>query len=305
MADSGVLTDGSKILNDILNAADKLYLTNQESSSAVTGDVLVLDVDNDESFIFGVDTYDTRPVFVVPSDIDLDGTASTLTIAAAGTNWVYKAPGYVPLATVDDAVDIGEYLVLSSTSKKLTGTDVLADSSGIRPTNAKAIALEAAAGAGQIAVMLLPLHGITARRARVYNSSTINLTQNDLTLMTFDSERYDDYGMHEGVTNPGRLTVPSDLVGNAIFKISAHITTTNSLNGFYVIIRLNGSDIIAKENRDNTIGVQISIATLYELTAGDYVEVLCYTTDASKVVNAEANWSPEFAIAQIGEGYLA
>jgi len=304
MADTGVLTDGSKILNDILNAADKLYLTNQEASSAVTGDVLVLDVDNDESFIFGVDTYETRPVFVVPSDIDLDGTASTLTIAAAGTNWVYKAPGYVPLATVDGAVAAGEYLELSSTSKKFTGTDVIADASSIRPASSKAIALEAASGAGQIAVMLLPLHGITIRFARVYNSIAENLTQNDWTTITFDTERYDTWGMHEGVTNPSRLTIPSNMVGSAIFQISAHITTS-TMSGFAIILKVNGSDIIAKESISTSDGQQVSISTQYEMSAGDYVEVMVYTTTASETVNAEPNWSPEFCIAQIGESYLA
>jgi hypothetical protein len=307
--DTGVMADGSQIKSSVLNVADKVFMTNQAAGTVETGDVLTFDIAHDESFIYGSSAHPYSLAFVVPSDIALDGTASNKQIASGDSGWIYKPGAYVPLANVDGAVDIGEYLTFSSTDKKFTGTNVVANNSGVRPTSAKAIALNSAAGVGQIPVLLLPLHGITTRRARVYNNAAIALTQNALTLMTFNTERYDTSAMHSTAVNPGRFTIPIDLVGCAIFEINMYLRNTASPTpaGMYIIVRLNGADIIMKQSLPSGSYAVASISTQFCLTAGDYVEILIFTTGAGDTIGAgfsNSYYSPEASISQIGEAYL-
>lgn len=305
LTDIGVMHPGSGIKASALNTADKILLTNQSGGdAAVTGDVLMLDIAHDEAFTFASATYPTRPAFVVPSDIDAAGAAGAKSIAVGDLGWVFRPGAYVPLATVAAAVSIGEYLAFSSTSKKFAGTGIIANDTNIRPLAAKAIALEAAAGAGQIKVWLLPYHGYTTRYARVYNDAAIALTAADLTLMTFNTEDYDDYGFHEGVTNPGRLTVPADFPGTAKFEIGGYLSSSAALAAAYIIIRLNGAEIIAKKNpMAAVIDAGMFISAQYKLSAGDYVELLVYTTTAGQTIQANA-YSPIFSITQVGEAYF-
>jgi hypothetical protein len=52
---------------------------------------------------------------------------------------------------------------------------------------------------------------------RVYNSTNFNVAGSTDTNVTFDSERYDDGGMHSTATNTDRLTVPSG--GDGIYIV--------------------------------------------------------------------------------------
>lgn len=152
------------------------------------------------------------------------------------------------------------------------------------------------------------LQGLTARQAnvirpyvamsgaRVYNTSLITLTNATYTAVTFDSERFDDASYHDTATNSSRLTVPYD----GRYLIGAHIGFDfDAGGGRQVRLRVNGATTIATQGvapvpDDNN---RISICTIWEMTALDYVEVLAYQTTGGPL-NLEQNqaFSMEFWI---------
>lgn len=152
----GVYTTGAgnKGYASHVNAKDMVLLTNGSGGSVTTGDVLVLDTSADNSFTTTTTEGNTLPVYVVPQSITGDDSAATKTIVSTEAGWVYRAGAYVPAAAVDGAVSRGEYLETSSTAKKFTGTGSIAGTDEA-PKGACAIALEAAGGAGNIAVELI------------------------------------------------------------------------------------------------------------------------------------------------------
>lgn len=285
--------------SSLFNNMDKVRLTNQIGSSVQTGDVLVLDTANDESFIAGSDSYPYRPVFVVPEDIDDTGAGSTKTIADSDAGWVYRPGAYVPLANVDEVVSVGEYLALGSTSKSFTGLGVGVDDC-LPPVNARAYALAEATEAGQIPVVLLGDTANAYMGARVYNDDDIAITASTVTALDFDQEEYDPAGLHEGVTNPSRLTVPSWQVGAVPYTITGHVTWSAAPSDMYIAIRLNGTDIIARQDLTTTL-LDIGIETTYELSAGDYVELIVYTTTSSLDIKYYAKYTPVFAMVRAGD----
>jgi hypothetical protein len=138
-------------------AAAMPLLTNGSGGSVVTGDVLVQDITADEQFTTVASEADDRKVFVVPNAISgstRDGSTevATKTILSTEIGGVH-ASGYVPAAAVDGEVTWGEFLVTSSTAKKLTGTDKIQGTHQI-PVGACAIALGDTAVAASIPIWL-------------------------------------------------------------------------------------------------------------------------------------------------------
>lgn len=136
---------------------------------------------------------------------------------------------------------------------------------------------------------------------RVYNSGNISVvTGGSGTALTFDSERWDTDGMHSTSSNTGRITATR--AGQYI--ITAHVRfAANGTGARSLLIRLNGTTFIANAfypavaGGDNT---DVSVATLYQLAASDYVEVVAYQSSGGALnALASGNFSPEFAIARI------
>ena len=130
---------------------------------------------------------------------------------------------------------------------------------------------------------------------RVYNSGDFshNSTGNWLAV-TFDSERWDVTGMHEGVTNPSRITFALGgwyLVGGSI-RFASDATGVR-----YVSVRLGGSTYLAVSSRDD-IGVDVqylTVSTLYYFAATNYVELCAFQNSGGNlVITAAGNYSPEF-----------
>lgn len=147
-----------------VNAKDMALLTNKSGGSVTTGDVLVQDTSTNLGFTTSTTDKDQRPVFVVPAAISGDNVSATKTIANNEAGWVYKNGAYVPSLAVSAAVSRGEYLKVGTTAKKLTGTGKIAGTND-RPAEAVAIALEAAAGAGTVAALLLTQNAVKASTA--------------------------------------------------------------------------------------------------------------------------------------------
>lgn len=139
--------------------------------------------------------------------------------------------------------------------------------------------------------------------ARAYNSGNISINSGVLTVLTFDSERWDTDGIHSLVANTGRLTCNTAgkylILGNIVFAASAA--------GFRVMtILLNGATNIAWQALPTlTVAGPPSwrgiVSTVYDLSVTDYVELQVFQDSGGALnVTAIANYSPEFMMQKIG-----
>ena len=134
----------------------------------------------------------------------------------------------------------------------------------------------------------------------MYNSAAIDPATGSWVTLTFDSERFDTDTMHEGVTNPSRLTVPTN--GGGIYSIGACVSfdtgdSANADNLLGVRVLLNGTAAIVQdlrnEYRAEANDLCISVSTLFQAVATNYLEVQVYI-DRDINVLASLNYSPEF-----------
>lgn len=133
--------------------------------------------------------------------------------------------------------------------------------------------------------------------ARVRNSANISHTSTgNYQALTFDSERVDVGAMHDTGSNTGRLTVPSG--GGGFYAIGGQIEfASNSTGRRGIQIRLNGTTVIARHESGN-LGANdhaITVATVYQLAAADYVELMGYQASGGNLnMLATSAYSPEF-----------
>jgi len=142
----GAYEPGTKAYHAYWMVPHMALLTNNSGASVSTDDVLVLDTSADESFTTTTNAADPLAMFLVPYKISGDNTQATKTIANGEKGWVYS-PGPVVDVDVDGAVSVGEWLVTSTTAKKLTGSGKIVGTDGL-PAGAVAICIKAAAAAG-------------------------------------------------------------------------------------------------------------------------------------------------------------
>lgn len=135
--------------------------------------------------------------------------------------------------------------------------------------------------------------------ARVYNSVAISIATGTSTVLTFDSERYDNDAIHDTVTNSGRLTCKT--AGR--YSITGHVDWAANGTGHRVCsIRLNGTTNIASDGKPaSAASTRHAVPALYSLAVNDYVELLVFQdTGGALNVNATAAMSPEFAMQWVG-----
>jgi hypothetical protein len=117
--------------------------------------------------------------------------------------------------------------------------------------------------------------------------------------LTFNSERFDEGGLHSVVSNTGRLTAPVD----GDYFIGTGIHFVNAGGALRVVrIRLNGTTIIAANEQAPTSGdtTAVHIGTFYRLTAGEYAEVTAFQNSGAAInILSEPSASPEFWMVRI------
>lgn len=136
--------------------------------------------------------------------------------------------------------------------------------------------------------------------ARVYNSANISIANATLTALTFNTERFDNDAIHSLSANTGRLTC----VTAGRYVIAGCVEFASAAGTYRVVnIRLNGTTVIASIFIAPVSGAatRLSIATIYDLAATDYVEMMVQHDVGSAInVVAAGNYSPEFAMALLG-----
>jgi len=238
----------------------------------------------------------------------------------AVARWIADRAGHL-LAGTDNAYDLGAsgatrprtgYFGTSLVAPRLIstvaiGTAPLAVTSTTQVTNlnAERVAGTQVTNSATLGLLLIGSGAATAAwatpdGARVYNFANITLTSGSPLALTFDSERYDNGGLHEGVTNPSRLTAQK--AGK--YFISAHViwdANATGRRGLYV--KLNGITWLASHVQPTTSAsyTEMSVATVYHLAATDYVEAIVFQ-DSGGNLNALAvsDDSPVFAMQWLG-----
>lgn len=132
----------------------------------------------------------------------------------------------------------------------------------------------------------------TAVACRVTNSGTISSTSGNNIFMTFDTETYDQGGLHSTVTATGRLTAPSD----GIYHIGAIISFAANTTSFrQVTIEKNangvanaGTNVVTFKGAPSASGTtQIPLSGDINMVAGDYVEIWVTQSAATLAVTPQ------------------
>ncbi|KKK54194.1 hypothetical protein LCGC14_3087200, partial [marine sediment metagenome] len=129
------------------------------------------------------------------------------------------------------------------------------------------------------------------------------ITTGTWTPITLDSERYDTDTMHDTSSNTERLTATT--AGKYIIVANCHFTAEATAGRRGIRIFLNNTTPIASDLRvainNASFNDELSISTIYELAATDYVEMEVFHdkgTDLNTFI--AANSSPEFQMHKIG-----
>lgn len=137
---------------------------------------------------------------------------------------------------------------------------------------------------------------------RVRNSGSVALTNGSDTVITFDSERFDTDGFHSTSSDTGRITIPAGMGGKYLIGANTDVTTSPGA-GSYCGIRLNGTTYIATGQVTNDPSYATAqCGTVYDLSAGDYIEFLVHVNAGSKNALAAGNYSPEFWVIKLDSG---
>ncbi len=138
---------------------------------------------------------------------------------------------------------------------------------------------------------------------RVYHNATQDCPNNANTILSFNSERFDNDSIHDITTNNTRLTCKT--AGK--YHIFGHIIGTAGTNDFvYLIILLNGTiEIAASKVPANLIyGVATGIDTIWDMSVNDYIELKIYqNSDVTITISASSSTvcnACEFGMVKVG-----
>ena len=119
-------------------------------------------------------------------------------------------------------------------------------------------------------------------------SDTTALSTSSWTSIPFDTETSDTDTLHEGVTHPSYITIPTNGDGWYVFGFFGNATRAGNTGTWRARILLNGTTVLAQGEVQGASGVAsfIAIAGVYPLAATNYIEAQYYTADASVTLAA-------------------
>jgi hypothetical protein len=268
---------------------DGATLTNRTGGGLVAGDVVALSTADDASVIL-TDTAGSRRQYVVARATIANAAAGEF--GRAGTMSV-KAQG---------AVARGAFVQKSATTKAVETTGIVMPETP--PVGALGVALAAAAG-GFVTVIWFdqPIVPRKVVGARVRHASAQTVSGAGSLALAFTAELWDTHSHHDTGSNTSRLTC----VIPGVYVITGHVQWEVPGSGDThreVFIRLNGATDIARQSGIAEVAgdtLRQSISTIYDMAAGDYVELVAVNGNASaQDVTVQANRSPELAFALLG-----
>ena len=142
---------------------------------------------------------------------------------------------------------------------------------------------------------------------RVYHNANQSVNDNTLTVMAFNSERYNTDTMHNTVTNNSRITIKT--AGLYVVGFHGGFTAANDYSVAGAYLRLNGTTHIAVNSGGRALtgssNLYVGVVTTYKFAVNDYVEIQVHqdnTTNVARNIETLANYSPEFWATWIGLG---
>lgn len=143
---------------------------------------------------------------------------------------------------------------------------------------------------------------VTVHGCRLSRTGNLNVPNTTDTFIPFDEEVFDHGGLHNNGVNPSRITFVQDgvyVVGGGVQMSSSASYTVVSLE-----IRLNGSSDIVYDRIPGTstsAGQLMSTSTVYEFSAGDYIELVVFqSSGAARTLELAGEYSPHFYATRIG-----
>lgn len=143
---------------------------------------------------------------------------------------------------------------------------------------------------------------------RVYHNANQSITNAVVTVVAFNSERYDTDTMHDTATNNSRITIKTAglyiVTFTAVFAVGTDYTMTDQW------FRMNGATPLAvgakqQSNAGVSASPGLNVTTIYKFAVNDYIEVMVEQRNGvpnARNLAAAGNYSPEFAATWIGLG---
>lgn len=135
---------------------------------------------------------------------------------------------------------------------------------------------------------------------RAYNNANISISNGVLTVVTLNSERYDNAAVHSTASNTSRFTIPTGGAGKYVFL--GNITyATNGTGVRAANALLNGATTITRNTTASAAaaiyGTELSFCTVYALSAADYVEMQAFQSSGGALnVESNPNATPEAGV---------
>ena len=133
----------------------------------------------------------------------------------------------------------------------------------------------------------------TPPSVKAVRTAVQSLAHNSYTALAFNAaDAWDTDAFHSTTSNNTRVTIPSGLGGK--YHLIASVTFAAGADSTRLVqIRLNGATVIGLLQATNGVAVGAfgaSVPIMYQLAAGDYVEVICYQ-DSTAALNITGSLS--------------
>lgn len=237
------------------------------------------------------DVTNGSPTVSFPAGTDLSSVLANH-VVIVGTDGV---PYFV--SSVNDGADTitltGNYLGTTASTGSGTGTTVVVHLSITSPDN---IPYPEAGDIRVITITKAAIQNIQSimaaspiyRGAGVYLDAAQSTTSGVGTTIFFDQEITDTDTIHDNVTNPGRLTVPSGvtkirLISQVTFEVNSAGLRTVQINKNGGVTYVGSGKYVRKPNSTERTVLKATTAVI-NVTAGDYFE-LFVTQDSGSAVN--------------------
>lgn len=181
----------------------------------------------------------------------------------------------------------------------ITGADIKEATLGTVPRAANSADLGGSPASAYLRAPVGPSSFGTIPAVRATNSMNESIPNASYTTLTFDTNAYDNAGMHSTSTNTSRLTAPI----SGVYDVTGSVVWAGSTTGDrFLYIRKNGSSDVAFSAVAIAAGYTSEEATTQvRLSAGDYLELQVYQGNGT-ALNIEnfGDYSPQFAMHWVG-----
>lgn len=153
---------------------------------------------------------------------------------------------------------------------------------------------------GTLSLLAASSNTVRTPAARVWHNATQTLLDNTATILNFNSERYDNDGLHSTTANSSRMVASRP----GIWHIGASVDISSNGAGFrYIAIVVNSNVIAWHAMSAATVSISslLTIATDWNLSTSDTVSVqVSQNSGGSLQTSTAANYGCEFWMHYVG-----